>query len=1065
MASDKRPAWKSLRTRYRAMPGKPIAVPSTLLPPKLSGVAAAAAAAVAAAGPVPAANVRQLYAFGGVTAYSSGAGAAAGATSDEATGDLRNVLVQARAARQTMYDQQHVAQTQRRLSRDAFAARVQEESARKRNQLHAQKLKHAKSAIPDVDHMYSISPKMTLGRNEYSTRLILPDNHSFVVGKIDFWRPFCSHRNCILPTNLCFSDHTGDLCFVTGPNAANPYLYAVLFREMGLCVMNTTADVFTDGEVSPNVRALFSRSDHAIGNALLSCNKDVVQRFIHEALDAAVRAELVTVRWETMHYEGASNPTGALSMFHPVLTSTILGDESFSNVIKATRDWRRECSKRMKSIDTLDETNCCRLRAWISLNPSSFGSNNVRVAADLATKESPYWHHATLDGCPPREAPPKHTVGAGIVSSSDCRVLAHLLSYVDFANFTACPLSLKPTTFLPKLFDTSMMSTMYRGTHKADSEQVARVEAVYASKDVLISDRNGQKGQQNLWSIEGILSSPLFTVSQGYSGGAASQPTNVSLSLRRYQLETLQWMEDQERRPSISDPFWVKLTMLSQVKGKLAPKWQPFWYCPLTGHLALTPPPRIQGGILSEEMGLGKTVEVIALVCNSMADASRRPAFGNGTPADPLHAKTTLIVTPVSLLKQWETELKRRTNTNLTVCTWYGSGRPKDPRKIAMYDVCLTTYSTMASKHTDGVLHSVNFYRTIIDESTYVKGGASTGVYTMLMRIPSPRRWAVSGTPFANHLRSLEPIMRFLGVSPWANGTSFAALVNQFTARQCGTGNTLTYPGDLGSMPMPTLAYLLKSLLMRHVKAQRLNGTALIDMPRATGRMVEVTLSAAERVAYARAEAEALANAKPMLTSEAVVKASIIALHALLRPVRKSCAGLIRTPNPSVPETAPKAKPAYTMTTLSGAAPKAKPAYTTTTLPGAAKIIRLIADIRQIRQRDPGAKFVIFSEFDSLKQAANSLLNAAGILVKTLYGSMAATTRGKVLSSFAEDADQVALILSGRFAHGLTLTCACVVVRHWCRPFLCIRDASVCIPALTSFAFVHPRRCMLIRSC
>jgi superfamily II DNA or RNA helicase len=993
MGTDRRPAWKSLRTRARAKPGQPIAIPPALLPPKLRGAAVGAAVT-----PGPAA--RKLYVSGGLS-----------------TAAFSAAQAQALAAHQLLMSHQSQGNNEKRLSREALAARVQAETIRKKNQELMDKQENAKTAIPEVNRVYNLALKPNLVHGPSFSRLAKPIAHSFVVGKIDFWRPYCTHRNCNLPTNFTFTDFSLQSCTLTGADSANPFLLDILLREIGMDNTDFSASL-TFGQaflIPPKVSALFTNADNAPVNKFMSASKDIVQSFVTDALDRAIADGLVTVRWESCHYEGAKNPTSALGAYSSLLTPSVMGEEPFFNMVKATRDWRRECTNRIRTINSFDGKNCCRLRAWISLNPSAFGSNNVRVAADLAPPDSPYSYHATLDVSAGREIPPKETLGSGIVHTRDCVTLAHLLSYVDFANFTACPLSHKPSSFLPKSFDTPMMSTMYKGTSAADSEQVAKAEKLFRSEAALINGDNAQVRQQKLWSIEGILSSPLFTVSVGYAGGSAAQPLNIAVSLRPYQLETLKWMEDQERRSSISDPFWVKLTMLSQMNGKLSPKWEPFWYCPLTGHLARLPPPRVQGGILSEEMGLGKTVEVIALLCNSMSDANRRPAIGSGTPADPLHAKTTLIVTPVSLLKQWEAELKRRTRTDLKVCTWYGGQRSKDPRKIAESDVCLTTYATMASRHTDGILHSVNFYRIIIDESTYVKGGASTSVYTMLMRIRSPRRWAVSGTPFANNLRSLEPIIRFLGVSPWANGATLTSLTNLFNQRLSANGQaglTDTRPGDLGSMPMPTLAYILKSLVMRHVKAQRLNGSALVEMPPATGRMVEVTLSAAERTAYTRTEAEELANAMHMLTSEAVVNKSIITLHSHLRPIRMSCGGLTRTVHPPLP----------------GASHNAKPTYTTTAMSGAAKITRLITDIRCIRQADPGTKFVIFSEFDSLKQEVSKSLNSAGLLVKTLEGNMPATTRGKILSSFAEDADQVALILSGRFAHGLTLTSASVVV-------------------------------------
>lgn len=78
-----------------------------------------------------------------------------------------------------------------------------------------------------------------------------------------------------------------------------------------------------------------------------------------------------------------------------------------------------------------------------------------------------------------------------------------------------------------------------------------------------------------------------------------------------YQLSTYQWMLDHERDPEgLNGYFWQ------------ARKWQDggnddassFYYFPLAGELRLFKPSHRTGGLLCEEMGLGKTLEVLALV-------------------------------------------------------------------------------------------------------------------------------------------------------------------------------------------------------------------------------------------------------------------------------------------------------------------------------------------------------------------------------------------------------------------------------------------------------------------
>ena len=87
-----------------------------------------------------------------------------------------------------------------------------------------------------------------------------------------------------------------------------------------------------------------------------------------------------------------------------------------------------------------------------------------------------------------------------------------------------------------------------------------------------------------------------------------------------------------------------------------------------------------KGGILADEMGLGKTIQALALL---IAHRS----------TDPL-CKTTLIVCPVALLKQWDQEIKSKLKDNhrLKVHTLHAEKRHTTWAALQGYDVVLTTF-------------------------------------------------------------------------------------------------------------------------------------------------------------------------------------------------------------------------------------------------------------------------------------------------------------------------------------------------------------------------------------
>lgn len=94
-----------------------------------------------------------------------------------------------------------------------------------------------------------------------------------------------------------------------------------------------------------------------------------------------------------------------------------------------------------------------------------------------------------------------------------------------------------------------------------------------------------------------------------------------------------------------------------------------------------------KGGILADGMGLGKTVQAISLIC---ARPSQDPA-----------RKTTLIIAPVALMRQWEKEIARhvRPNYRLSVYVYHGtSGKNADFAKLRQYDVVLTTFGILTSE-------------------------------------------------------------------------------------------------------------------------------------------------------------------------------------------------------------------------------------------------------------------------------------------------------------------------------------------------------------------------------
>ncbi|DAZ93932.1 TPA: hypothetical protein N0F65_012878 [Lagenidium giganteum] len=120
-----------------------------------------------------------------------------------------------------------------------------------------------------------------------------------------------------------------------------------------------------------------------------------------------------------------------------------------------------------------------------------------------------------------------------------------------------------------------------------------------------------------------------------------------------------------------------------------------------------------KGGILADEMGMGKTIQAISVILeNKRLDPSfEHVASGSVAGADVTRfmkkrgAQTkrliggTLVICPLVAVTQWRSEIERFVDQNyLSIYIHHGPKRADLASKIASYDVVLTTYSIVESE-------------------------------------------------------------------------------------------------------------------------------------------------------------------------------------------------------------------------------------------------------------------------------------------------------------------------------------------------------------------------------
>ena len=84
-------------------------------------------------------------------------------------------------------------------------------------------------------------------------------------------------------------------------------------------------------------------------------------------------------------------------------------------------------------------------------------------------------------------------------------------------------------------------------------------------------------------------------------------------------------------------------------------------------------------------MGLGKTISTIALILSRPSENRLR--------------RTTLIVAPVALLRQWEKEVKDKLEPSHRMSVFFAHGSVrKRYDEMRNYDIVLTSYGTLGSE-------------------------------------------------------------------------------------------------------------------------------------------------------------------------------------------------------------------------------------------------------------------------------------------------------------------------------------------------------------------------------
>ncbi|KAK5072443.1 hypothetical protein LTR51_005079 [Lithohypha guttulata] len=333
-------------------------------------------------------------------------------------------------------------------------------------------------------------------------------------------------------------------------------------------------------------------------------------------------------------------------------------------------------------------------------------------------------------------------------------------------------------------------------------------------------------------SLQESIAEVFSQLTRDANPGNMTGNERLSTNLLPHQEKALDFMIQRE-----TGPIPPQYQQWTEVTGQDGSTW---YQHKIAGLKSRTLPKETGGGVLADDMGMGKTLSLLALIVKSSEEAyswstDDTTRLDNEISSDKVLSPATLVVVPTPLLlNTWLAETRHHLRISLRTRIYHGNRQSIKIQDLTDCDLVLTTYQTLVSDTRKGssLLQDVAWYRLVLDEAHIIRN-QSTFFHKRVTQLQARYRWCLTGTPIQNSLDDIGALFTFLRIYPFDRLSTFRKCVTELW--QSG--------GSRKVQAKQNLVQLIDSLCLRRLKD-------LLNLNYIEEQIRHVELSEDERMQY-----------------------------------------------------------------------------------------------------------------------------------------------------------------------------------------------------------------------